>query len=253
MTGSSDYERDVEGLAEGAARGCPSASAEPGYADQRAMWNRVYSMALDAHGAGSVHLASRDASIFAKEVAPYLRGGSHILELGCGCGFDAMYFARCGHSVRATDFSAEAIGRARKLWGEHPLASKVEFQVMDMAEPFAQPDASFDAVYSHLSLHYFTDGVTRKILAEIRRVLKPLGFLFVCCRSTSDPLYGRGRLIEKDMYKLDGHVRHFFSEDYLIGILESFDVVKLWAGTADFYQRPGAFIKVVARKTSQGQ
>lgn len=215
--------------------------------DQRAMWNRIYSKSLDAQAAGPVHLASRDASIFAKEAVPYLRGGSQILELGCGRGLDAMYFARCGHTVTATDFSEEAIAQARESWAEHPLAGRVDFQVMDMAEPFPYPDASFDAVYSHLSLHYFRDRVTRKVLVEIRRVLKPSGLLFVCCRSTSDPLYGRGRLIEKDMYELDGHVRHFFSEDYLMCILESFDIIKLWTGTADFYQRPGAFIKAAAR------
>lgn len=250
MTGSRDLGRDLERPAEGTTEMFSSAPGGSAFADQRAMWNRIYSKVSDAQGAGPVHLASRDASIFAKEVAPYLRAGSQILELGCGYGLDAMYFARCGHTVIATDFSEEAIGRARRFWGEHPLARRVDFRVMDMAQPFPHRDGSFDAVYSHLSLHYFTDEVTRKILAEIRRVLRPSGLLFVCCRSTSDPLYGRGRLIEKDMYELDGHVRRFFSEDYLVRILDGFDILKLCAGTADFYQRLGAFVKAVARKAS---
>ena len=109
-------------------------------------------------------------------------------------------------------------------------------------------DSEFDGVYARLSLHYFTDDVTKSIFREICRVLKPNGYLCFICKSTNDPLYGKGTEIEKDMFENNGHIRHFFSEDYAKSLLvNDFTIEKLESGDEKFYGKDSAFVKVIAK------
>jgi SAM-dependent methyltransferase len=112
-----------------------------------------------------------------------------------------------------------------------------------MTLPFA--DRSFDAVYAHLSVHYFDDAVTRSVFAEMRRVLRPGGFLFVKCKSVDDCLYGVGEQIGPDMFRSD-HTRHFFSRDYLQSMLSEFDIVSLRKSSAAYHGKRSAFVQAVA-------
>src|SRR4051794_20057598 len=41
-----------------------------------------------------------------KHLERYLKVKSHLLELNCGTGEDALYFAAKGHTIHATDLSA---------------------------------------------------------------------------------------------------------------------------------------------------
>jgi ubiquinone/menaquinone biosynthesis C-methylase UbiE len=102
-------------------------------------------------------------------------------------------------------------------------------------------------VYARLSLHYFSDLTTKRIFSEIARVLKPNGYLCFLCKSTNDPLYGKGNEIEKDMYENKGHVRHFFSKEYATELMQqSFEIQTIEEGEETFYGSQSAFIKVIA-------
>lgn len=192
---------------------------------------------------GVDHLTHKPTK-FAEEVQNLIPKNSKILELGCGVGNDFLYFAQNGHQVLATDLSKIAIEKNEKYFKEDNL----KFEILDMSLPMNFPDNTFDAVYARLSLHYFTDQVTKEIFKEIHRILKPSGLFCFLCKSTNDPYYGKGRLIEKDMYEENGHIRHFFSEDYVKECLEgSFEIQRLETGQDNFYNSPSAFIKVIAK------
>ena len=107
----------------------------------------------------------------------------------------------------------------------------------------------FAAGYARLSLHYFSDVITRNIFREIHRSLKPDGLLAFLCKSTRDHLYGQGQKIEEDMFIKDGHVRHFFSEDYAKSCLEDkFKLVKLQTNWENLYGKQSSAITVIAQK-----
>lgn len=196
-------------------------------------------------GAHKKGLVKDNNSGFAGEVSKLLNINSNILELGCGVGADAAFFAKGAHQVIATDFSKTAIERNIKNYKNIP---GLKFKVLDMEKEFEFSDSEFDLVYARLSLHYFTDFVTRKIFSEIRRVLKPGGILAFICKSPDDPLYGKGDKIEKDMFEAD-HVRHFFSEEYVKDLLSSgFEIKEIEKGEDVFYSKRSAFIKVIAKK-----
>jgi ubiquinone/menaquinone biosynthesis C-methylase UbiE len=182
---------------------------------------------------------------FAKEASSYLSRPSKILELGCGVGNDALYFASQGHLVMATDFSDNVI---RKNNEKHPNVQNVSFSTVNILD-LASLDNKFDMVYAHLSLHYFFNEDTQNTFKNISSVLNEGGRIAFLCKSIHDPLYGQGNKLENDMYELNGHVRHFFSREYVSNLLANrFTILLLEESEAEFYGVQSAFVKCIARK-----
>lgn len=208
--------------------------------DQKALWNGY-------HERGVMAELSYTPSSFATSIENELPPRSHILELGCGSGGDARYFAKLGHQVIATDFSEVVIEQNK----QHP-ADSVDFRVMDMSQPMPFDDAAFDIAYAHLSLHYYSDVKTKEIVSEISRVLKSRGRFFFRCKSVHSSEYGVGDEIEENTFVSNGHVRHLFTVEYAREILGGlFDVDKVERGHGDLYGREADFVDCWA--TKQGE
>jgi SAM-dependent methyltransferase len=206
---------------------------------QRDLWERTYR----ERGAEQAL-----PSAFARAVARLLPPDSRVLDLGCGLGADAALFARAGHWVLATDFSRVALRSVQARYGEEACLRMAQ---ADMRAPLPLADGRFDAVYARLSLHYFDDATTRAVFAEIARVLRPGGVLAFMCKSTDDPLHGRGEAIEPDMFALHGKVRHFFSEAYARACLHGrFAVKRLWHGFEPLPGEPSRVVCVLARRVA---
>ena len=99
--------------------------------------------------------------------------GVRLLDMGCGLGESATYFAMRGAEVTATDLSPEMLRMARAVAGRNGAALRESVASAD-ALPFAP--ASFDAVYIANTLHHLPDPPA--VLREIRRVLRPGGWFF---------------------------------------------------------------------------
>jgi ubiquinone/menaquinone biosynthesis C-methylase UbiE len=152
--------------------------------------------------------------------------GNKILELGCGEGKDSIFFAKNGYEIFSLDCSEKAIKSFEENIVKNNVQKLVHPILYDISKPLKFDDKTFDIVFAHLSLHYFDDKITTKIFTEIRRVLKVGGFLFVRVKSTEDQLYGKGKKIEEDMFEF-GHMRHFFSEEYLISKTRGFKILSV--------------------------
>jgi SAM-dependent methyltransferase len=136
-----------------------------------------------------------------------------VLDLGCGNGRHAMYFARQGFKAAGIDVSEQAIDWARD-WAKRERL-EIDFRVGDIANlPFA--DGSFDVVVSHGVLDHVHYETARKAAAEVRRVLRPQGLFYCDLRSTEDFEYGVGERAGKNTFVVSegyerGLVQHFFS------------------------------------------
>jgi len=206
--------------------------------DQKAMWDQK-------HSVDETLRLGTQPNVFARSVGPQLRPGQKLLELGCCIGVDASYFASLGTIVTATDFSDVIIQKNQaRTTGGNP-----QFEVLDISQLFPYEDGAFDAVYSHLALHYYDDAETRAIFAEIARVLKPGGTLYFNCKSPRDPMYGDGNQIAPDIFDRNGHLRHFFSSEYTKDVLaKAFDIVKLEETQGIYDTVQCAFIDCWAKK-----
>lgn len=168
-----------------------------------------------------------------------------LLDVGCGDGEDALFFAKRGLAVTAVDFSESGINKLNEKIRNKQLknvqAIQADIKNMDFK------DSSFDIIYAHLSLQYFDDETTTKIFDRLFTLLKPSGLIFVKCKSTDDALYGVGEHVGKDMY-VKGHLRHFFSEAYMREKLVRFKILEVKKTSSVYHLYKSSFIEAVAMK-----
>lgn len=148
-------------------------------------------------------------NFFAEEIVGLLKPGTMLVDLGCGQGQDATYFAEHGLSVTACDFSEFAMAQFRT----QAESVRIEQRVLDLsALPYPFPDSSFDVVYAHLSLHYFDSDTTRRSFAEVARILRANGHFYAYFNSIRDPESQEGKLLEPQFRELSpGDRKRFFS------------------------------------------
>ena len=151
--------------------------------------------------------------------------GKHLLEIGCGMGYDSLEFLKRDVRVTAIDLTESAVALTRKHFevvGVEPEEVRVG-NALDL--PF--PDNSFDGVWSNGVLH--ATGDTRHAVAEVRRVLKPGGRAMISHfyrkPSWMDLMhrYGRENIEHKDE---DPPVNEFLYENEIIDFFEGFEIVE---------------------------
>lgn len=104
-------------------------------------------------------------------IAPAQLAREDVLEIGVGMGSHAELLASHARSFRGIDLTKAAIASTRERFQLVGLDSS-GIEQMD-AERLRYPNASFDFVWSWGVVHHSAN--TRKILEEIRRVLRPGG------------------------------------------------------------------------------
>ncbi len=171
--------------------------------------------------------------------------GRTLLDVGCGIGRDSVFFATNGYRVTATDFSESGIAALEA--GKQRRGLNMRTMLHDTSKRFPFPDGSFDIIYAHLSLHYFDDRSTRKVFAEMHRLLRKGGMFFVKCKSTDDAYYGKGDRVGPDTFR-HGHVRHFFTKNYMTSVLQDFDILSLRRSSSFFHGKTSGFVAAIAKK-----
>lgn len=192
-------------------------------------------------------LQSRQSGVteFAVEMEERFPRHARVLELGCSAGDDSAFFGEQGHDVLGIDVSAPLIDLAAQRYDDR---GNVEFRVGDITQPLGVAGQSMDVVYARLSLHYFDHATTLRVFSEIAWVLRKGGLLAFACRSTADPLFGKGDEIEPNCFELEGHFRHFFDADYCSDLMEDngFSNIEILSGEQKLYGYHAAFVKCTA-------
>lgn len=112
-----------------------------------------------------------------RRYAGHLGEGSKVLELGCGTGEDALWLARGGHRVTATDVSQAMLDTARSKIEAAGLGDRVRFARLDLAAVDEAPDGGpFDAVVSNFGAVNCVED-RRALGAAIHRWLRPGGVI----------------------------------------------------------------------------
>ncbi|MDO9183244.1 MAG: class I SAM-dependent methyltransferase [Bacteriovorax sp.] len=201
--------------------------------DQEKLWTKEWKK-------GKVLLVNNFAKRSLLEIKKQ-RNLKTILDLGCGSGQDAVFFAEHGFRVTAVDFSEAGLS---SISGDIPNLKKICSGINELK---LKPN-SFDVIYAHLSLHYFDDKTTTKIFTNLFKALNNGGLIFVKCKSIDDSLYGLGEEVGRDIYYYKKQYRHFFSKDYMLEKLSSFKIIKIRKSTSVYHNFKSSFIEAVARK-----
>jgi ubiquinone/menaquinone biosynthesis C-methylase UbiE len=99
------------------------------------------------------------------------RGPLTILDAGCGTGFNIKHFQDQGHTVFAFDIASDAVAGVKKRGFTRlcqASATEIPFQA-----------ASFDVVFLFDVISQVPVAMEQTMIAEVNRVLKPGGCLFV--------------------------------------------------------------------------
>ena len=145
-----------------------------------------------------------------------------VLDLGCGNGRHAIYFARQGFTASGIDISPQAIEWARDWAQREDVAA--EFRVGDVtALPYA--DRSFDVIVSHGVLDHMLMPDAKTTAKEVARVLRPGGLFYLDLRSADDFECGVGEQVAPHTFVVAdgfeaGLAQHFFDEAELHELID---------------------------------
>ena len=138
-----------------------------------------------------------------KSLLPDVKG-KDILDLGCGFGWHAAYFAENGcRSVDAVDASEKMISRAKLMHS----GSRIRYSLADIEDIEIAPD-SYDLIFSSLVFHYIRDYDS--LVQKIFRGLSKGGTLLFSCEH---PIY-TAEGSEDWCCNEDGTIKHFPVDRY---------------------------------------
>ncbi len=185
--------------------------------------------------------------------------GSHILELNCGTGTDAVELARRGYTVHATDIAPGMLNRLRSKVSGLGLHEQVTVEERSFLSLLDIPGAPFDAVFSDLGgLNCIPD--LSPVIRQLPAVLKPNGIVtwvlmsHVCLWEMAEIFRGHPRLafrrfarraVRSHLEGLHFDVYYFspaqtvqwFAEEFELIALEGLSVITPTAESKNFATR----------------
>lgn len=167
-----------------------------------------------------------------------------IIDLGCGSGGDTLYLLEKGYNVVSCDFSDEAL----KILNE--FIPGVKTINVDITQKLPFNDNSISLVIADLSLHYFNDILTKKVIEEIYRILTQDGHLICRVNSVNDIECKliEGDEIEKNFYYTENGYKRFFDRYDIIRYFEKWKILSCSEDEILKYRVPKIAWEVLLKK-----
>ena len=188
---------------------------------QQERWQTAYARNPRLHGSEPSAAAEHAAGAFGAA------GIDDVLELGAGHGRDAIFLARQGFSVHATDFSEAALDQLRLEAQREGLDDRVTAALHDVRDPLPPADATVTAVFANLLLNMaFSHAELRSLVTEIHRVLCPGGLFVYAVWSADDPCSRHWQQLGEGLSVHDGFVGRFFDESLVTELAEPWQLTE---------------------------
>ncbi len=142
-----------------------------------------------------------------------MKAGDRALDVCCGSGAQALYYAREGIIATGIDLNPDMIELAQRGKEKSGLRD-VSFQIADAVNlPFL--DNSFDYASISLALHAIENIARDRVIAEMKRVVKTAGALIFIDFRVPLPRNAYGYLVRAAEFLVGGeHSRN--SRDFLV-------------------------------------
>jgi len=191
----------------------------------------------------------------------HLRPGSRMLVIGCGEGRDAIFLARLGFDVIATEISRNGLKRAKEISSENGY--KLELLYLDAHGPHDHL-GKFEAVLIMNVIHFLSPDSISERIEHFKSLVKPGGIFTAQLFTVEDPRYldiGKsdddftGQLIVEDparnyrvRYFEKGELASYFTDWKLIYYHEGLIWDKPHGIQSDFHQH--GIAQTIARKAT---
>lgn len=115
-------------------------------------------------------------------------GSSTLLEIGSGCGTEALWFALNGAKVVSIDISEDrlACARARKTITEEMIGDTLDLEFRDQSVFDLSIDQDFDLIWMEQTFHHVEPR--EQFYTIVSRLLKPGGHLVISEANAWNPL-----------------------------------------------------------------
>jgi tellurite methyltransferase len=189
-------------------------------------------------------------SLFARYVREHvIDNHQSIIELGCGNGRDAIYFANDNFNVLAID---QILSEIKFLKNRYIQIKNITFECVD----FTTLDHSrqFDIIYSRFTIHSITEQQEDQVLAWSFQNLNPHGKFCIEVRGEKNEIFGKGVPVKNqpNAFIYNDHYRRFLNFDIFTHKLKcagfSIDFAAEDKGFAPFNGENETFIRIIASK-----
>ena len=208
------------------------ASANAGYADAAATWDRRF--------AAEGFLFGTEPNAWLREHAGVWQRGQRVLSVADGEGRNSVWLAQQGLQVQAFDISPVGVAKAQALAARAGVT--VDYAVADV-DGWAWPEAAFDGVAA-IFVQFAHPALREVLFARMVAALKPGGTLVL-----------QGYAPKQLEYRTGGppQLEHLYTEDLLRQAFAALDIVELRSYEADLAEGSGhhgrsALIGLVARR-----
>lgn len=155
-----------------------------------------------------------------------------VLEIGCGCGTESIWFALLGASVLGIDLSASRLSVARDrvqhMGKEFSMNLNVEFERKSLFDPDLESKGQFDIVWMEQTFHHLEPR--ERLPGTIASLLRPGGYLVISETNGWNPLL-QAMLIGRRGFRTIKHYSEADDNLHLYGnerITTPFNLVKLF-------------------------
>lgn len=160
------------------------------------------------------------------------RGVKRVLDLGCGSGRHIVYLAKHSFEVYGIDISEHGIKIAKEWLKKEKV--KANLKIGSIYKKLPYKDNFFDAIISIQVIHHARIKIIRKVIKEIKRILKPGGLIFVTVRKKGQKK-GRAKykIIESRIYipiegGEKGLIHYLFNKELLKKEFKDFKLYDIW-------------------------
>ncbi len=154
---------------------------------------------------------------------------ARILDLGSGRGKHVVYLSRRGFNVHGCDVARTGLVQTAAVLGNEGLEANLV--LCDMSNLPYDPDC-FDAVISVQVIHHNTQGLIKKTIDELSRILKAKGLMWLTVPiSKNEPSIAQIEIEPGTFLPLDGPEKglphHYFKAEEIRTFLSGFSILDL--------------------------
>ncbi|MCF6276323.1 MAG: class I SAM-dependent methyltransferase [Candidatus Magasanikbacteria bacterium] len=189
-------------------------------------------------------------SLFAKFVLnKHIKDNASLIELGCGNGRDAIFFASNNINVLAVDQCKNKISELNSNKYKNLIFKAGDFTKLNKF-------GTFDNIYSRFTLHSITEKEENNLFLFVNSCLNKDGKIFIEVRGEKNGLFKVGKPVigEINAFIYNGHFRRFLNINNICKKLESIKLRIISAeektGFAPLENEDFFFIRIVAQKNS---